>query len=116
MAWGILFGLCVCVGWLYWHNQYPKVTHLDYHLPDTANNLQGKSLLFLSDLHLKDATTRAFIRRVERLISQEQPDLIFLGGDILHGTVNDETFEKFQAFLNHLVTFAPVYAVLGIMK
>lgn len=114
MAWWIFIGILVLIGvYLYLQNNWFSLSKYQIHLPNLANEFKGKHIIFLSDIHIKDRTKDRFLKTLLENIKEQEPDLILLGGDIIHADISDHSLEIFNHFLGNLVKIAPVKSVLG---
>jgi predicted MPP superfamily phosphohydrolase len=55
-------------------------------LPETW---RGRKAALLTDVHLGHVRNRSFLRRLVNKILREEPDLIFIAGDLFDGTAID---------------------------
>ena len=70
----------------------------------------GKRILFASDLHLRKDGPRHIVDGILDIVSQEQPDIILLGGDLVDwGTA----LETLHDLIGSMARLAPVAAVGG---
>ena len=77
-----------------------KLTHLGV----------GKRILFASDLHLQRDGTRHIVEGIVDIVSQERPDVVLLGGDLVDWSSGLETL---RGLVGAMVRVAPVAAVGG---
>lgn len=61
--------------------RWVEVTRLDVAMPRLAPQFDGYRIVQVSDLHMGDWITPAFLRDVIRMVNEEQADLIALTGD-----------------------------------
>jgi len=64
----------------------PRITTLSVHLPDLPAAWQGKTAVWVSDIHLGQIRNSGFARKVADKISVLRPDIVFIGGDLFDGT------------------------------
>jgi predicted MPP superfamily phosphohydrolase len=89
-------GLCV-----YWAHQV-KLTRLDVPMPGLNSSWEGKTIAHLSDLHIGGYWDEAFLSKVVKLVSLQQPDLIVITGDLFDGVSSNHrryvgTLSEFHA-------------------
>jgi hypothetical protein len=72
------------------HAKKVKVTSVSVLLPNLPIFWQGKTVIWMSDLHLGQVNGRSFAAKVATLVNGEKPDIIFIGGDLFDGVKVDE--------------------------
>lgn len=102
----ILIAILLLAGYIFWGTHALEVNHITITDEEIPSEFSGMKIAHISDLHNKDFGT-ALIAKV----SDEQPDLIAVTGDLIDGNFPDiavalETIEK-------LCEIAPVYYVTG---
>lgn len=65
-----------------------KIKELTITLPNLPAEWQGKTAVFISDLHLGAINNYEFADRVAKQIDGLRPDLLFIGGDFFDGQAN----------------------------
>lgn len=65
----------------------PRVVHVKVPLPDLATDLQGLTIVQLSDVHVGATIRRAYVQRVVDRVNALRPDLVAITGDLVDGTV-----------------------------
>ncbi len=65
----------------------PRVVHVKIPLPDLAADLQGLTIVQLSDVHVGSTIRRAYVQRVVDRANALRPDLVAITGDLVDGTV-----------------------------
>ncbi|HTT04855.1 MAG TPA: metallophosphoesterase [Steroidobacteraceae bacterium] len=65
----------------------PRVVHVRVPLPDLAPDLQGLTIVQLSDVHVGATIRRAYVQRVVDRVNALRPDLVAITGDLVDGTV-----------------------------
>ncbi len=63
-----------------------RITRLSISLPNLPPAWQGKTALWVSDIHLGQVRNFNFAENVAAMIRQLHPDIIFIGGDLYDGT------------------------------
>jgi len=81
-----------------------RVTRLNIKLPNLPAAWQGKTVVWLSDIHLGEVRNVAFARSTADIIRQLKPDIVFIGGDLYDGTAvnlakNTEPYKNLGAAL-----------------
>jgi uncharacterized protein len=81
-------------------------------LPRLSSDFRGYRVVHVSDLHLDDRTEPEYLRKLERLVNEQEPDLIAFTGDFV--TFSPERFaSELAATLSRLEARDEVVAVLG---
>jgi len=75
-----------------------KIKELNIALPDLPGEWQGKTAVFISDLHLGAIENYEFATRVAGQINDLRPDLLFIGGDFFDGQANVDLDRLAQIF------------------
>jgi len=75
-----------------------KIKELNIALPNLPGEWQGKSAVFISDLHLGTIENYEFAARVAKQIDDLRPDLLFIGGDFFDGQANIDLDRLAQIF------------------
>ncbi|MBZ5641660.1 MAG: metallophosphoesterase [Acidobacteriia bacterium] len=77
-----------------------RVTRLSIRLPNLPPSWRGRTAAVVSDLHLGHVRNRRFLRRIVGMLSQLQPDILFVPGDLFDGTnINEQSLaEPWAAF------------------
>jgi len=98
------------------HSRYiaPRSLHLEtvrVGLPTVMPELAGLRVGFITDIHHEPGRPIALLERAIRLLREESPDLILLGGDYVNSVARD--FDRPLALLARLRAPLGVYGVLG---
>jgi predicted MPP superfamily phosphohydrolase len=90
-----------------------RVTHVDIQSPKLSNPGTPLRLAQLSDLHVERLTRRE--RALPALLAELAPDVIFLTGDLLNTSYNDDprALADLRALLEQMDAPSGVYAVWG---
>ncbi|MBI4779431.1 metallophosphoesterase [Candidatus Falkowbacteria bacterium] len=75
-----------------------KIKELPIALPNLPAEWQGKTAIFISDLHLGAIDNYEFANRVAGRIDDLKPDLLFIGGDFFDGQANVDLDKLAQIF------------------
>jgi len=78
--------------------QYVKIKELNIALPNLPAEWQGKTAVFISDLHLGAIDNYEFANKVTKQIDNLHPDLLFIGGDFFDGQANVDLGRLAQIF------------------
>ena len=109
---GLLFGAALVTG-LYgvFNASWTRITQTTVTLANLPAAWRGRRAVLISDLHLGHVRNGNFLRRMVAKILKENPDAIFIAGDLYDGTAID----ALQAAepLNKLVAPQGVYFVAG---
>ncbi len=107
-----LFGVAVAAG-LYgvFNASWTRITRTTVRLANLPPAWRGRRAALISDLHLGHVRNGSFLRRMVAKILQEQPDAIFIAGDLYDGTAIDA--RRAAEPLSKLVAPHGVYFVAG---
>jgi predicted MPP superfamily phosphohydrolase len=107
-----LFGAAVLAG-LYgvFNASWTRITRSTIQLANLPPAWRGRRAALISDLHLGHVRNGSFLRRMVAKILKEEPDAIFIAGDLYDGTTID--VRRAAEPLNALVAPHGVYFVAG---
>jgi hypothetical protein len=107
-----LFALAFVLG-LYgvWNASWTRITRARVRLENLPDAWRGRKAALISDVHLGHVRNGSFLRRMVAKILREEPDAIFIAGDLYDGTAVDA--RQSAAPLNQLVAPSGVYFVAG---
>jgi uncharacterized protein len=107
-----LFGAALLAG-LYglFNASWTRITRTRVRLANLPPAWRGRRAALISDLHLGHVRNGSFLRRMVAKILQEQPDAIFIAGDLYDGTAID--VRRAAEPLRGLVAPHGVYFVAG---
>lgn len=71
------------------HAQNIKKVHLKINLPNLPDAWMDRKAVFMSDLHLGQVRERPFLEKIVSLIQKENPDVVFISGDVFDGVKVD---------------------------
>ena len=111
-------------GWMVLNAAIVRVCPADVYLPDLPPQFDGTTILYISDVNIRNAADAAASKRLMRKLEALEPDLLMLGGDYSAGTLldalngieNAEGLEHAREFIQSLASFpAPLgkFAVAG---
>src|SRR6202521_3188752 len=108
----LLFGAAVVAG-LYgvFNASWTRITRMTVRLANLPAAWHGRRAALISDLHLGHVRNGSFLRRMVAKILKEEPDAIFIAGDLYDGTAID--VQRAAAPLSELVAPHGVYFVAG---
>jgi predicted MPP superfamily phosphohydrolase len=108
----LLFGGAVVAG-LYGvvNASWTRITRTTVRLANLPAAWRGRTAALISDLHLGHVRNGSFLRRMVAKILKEEPDAIFVAGDLYDGTAIDA--RRAAEPLNDLVAPHGVYFVAG---
>jgi predicted MPP superfamily phosphohydrolase len=108
----LLFGAAVVTG-LYgvFNASWTRITRTTVRLANLPAAWRGRRAALISDLHLGHVRNGSFLRRMVAKILKEEPDAIFIAGDLYDGTAIDA--RRAAEPLSELVAPHGVYFVAG---
>jgi len=108
----LLFGAALAAG-LYgvFNASWTRVTRTTVRLANLPAAWRGRRAALISDLHLGHVRNGSFLRRMVAKILKEQPDVVFIAGDLYDGTAIDA--RRAAEPLNDLIAPHGVYFVAG---
>ena len=108
----LLFGAAVVAG-LYgvFNASWTRITRTTVRLANLPAAWRGRRAALISDLHLGHVRNGSFLRRMVAKILREEPDAIFIAGDLYDGTAIDAG--RAAEPLNKLTAPHGVYFVAG---
>jgi uncharacterized protein len=108
----LLFGAAAIAG-LYgvFNASWMRITRTTVRLANLPAAWRGRTAALISDVHLGHVRNRSFLRRLVASILREEPDAIFVAGDLYDGTAIDA--RRAAEPLNKLVAPQGVYFVAG---
>jgi predicted MPP superfamily phosphohydrolase len=108
----LLFGAAVVAG-LYgvFNASWTRVTRMTVRLANLPAAWSGRTAALISDLHLGHVRNGSFLRRMVAKLLKEEPDAIFIAGDLYDGTAIDA--RRAAEPLIELVAPQGVYFVAG---
>jgi predicted MPP superfamily phosphohydrolase len=82
-------------------------------LPAKSSRMQHLKIAFVSDFHLRENTSIAFVKRFEKKMNEIKPDLILYGGDMTESRSWQNETTEYEKILNGLSSKFQTFAVLG---
>src|SRR5215469_4649885 len=82
-----LFTIAIALG-IYgvWNASWTRITRARVKLENLPNAWRGRKAALISDVHLGHVRNRNFLQRLIAKVLLEEPDLIFIAGDLFDGT------------------------------
>jgi len=108
----VLFVIAGAVG-LYglFNASWTRITRIRVQLENMPDTWRGRKAALVSDIHLGHVRNRNFLQRLVAKILREEPDAIFIAGDLYDGTAIDAAHAAEP--LNQLTAPHGVYFVAG---
>jgi predicted MPP superfamily phosphohydrolase len=108
----LLFGVAALAG-LYgvFNASWTRITRTTVRLANLPAAWRGRKAALISDVHLGHVRNGSFLRRMVAKILREEPDAVFIAGDLFDGTAIDA--QRAAEPLNELVAPHGVYFVAG---
>jgi uncharacterized protein len=108
----VLFAVAIALG-LYgvWNASWTRITRARVKLENLPDTWRGRKAALISDVHLGHVRNRNFLQRLIAKVVSEEPDLIFIAGDLFDGTAIDA--HKAAEPLSQLTAPHGVYFVAG---
>ncbi len=108
----LLFGGAVLAGFYGVFNaSWTRITRATVRLANLPAAWRGRKAALISDVHLGHVRNGSFLRRMVAKILREEPDAVFIAGDLFDGTAIDA--RRAAEPLNELVAPHGVYFVAG---
>jgi hypothetical protein len=108
----VLFAVAMVVG-LYgvFNASWTRITRITVRLANLPDAWRGRRAALISDVHLGHVRNGSFLQRMVAKILKEEPDAIFIAGDLYDGTAIDA--KRAAAPLSKLTAPHGVYFVAG---
>jgi len=108
----ILFAAALAVG-LYgvFNASWTRITRITVRLANLPDAWRGRKAALISDVHLGHVRNKSFLQRMVAKILKEEPDAIFIAGDLYDGTAIDA--HRAAEPLSNLTAPHGVYFVAG---
>lgn len=107
--WILLAVIIVFSIFCYWQNNALEYSYYQYETDKIGNGLDGFRIVQISDLHNKEFGKNQ--KRLLEKVSQYEPDIIVITGDIVDSNHTD--VDNAIGFLEEAVQLAPVYYITG---
>ena len=96
-----------------WNARHPVITHYELSVDKEAGPLKQLRIAMISDIHYGAIIDAPRLNKMLEVISELQPDVIVMSGDIVDGTVNQEEFQKLVDIFKQMNAKYGIYAVSG---
>jgi uncharacterized protein len=107
-----LFAFAIALGvYGVWNASWTRITRARVRLENLPAAWRGRKAALISDVHLGHVRNRGFLQRLIVKVLREEPDLIFIAGDLFDGTAIDAN--KAAEPLSQLTAPHGVYFVAG---
>lgn len=85
-----LFVIALALG-LYglWNAQWTRITRTRVRLENLPDTWRGRKAALITDVHLGHVRNRNFLQRLIAKVLREEPDMVFIAGDLFDGTAID---------------------------
>ena len=108
----VLFFIALCTwGYGIYHAQDIQIKKVDIEIPNLPSSWKGKKAIWVSDVHLGQIRSKDFLQRIVTLIQRQNPDIVFIGGDLYDGVKVNE--KEIISPLSSLKTPLGVYFITG---
>jgi hypothetical protein len=86
----VLFAIAMALG-LYgiWNASWTRITRTRVRLENLPDVWRGRKAALITDVHLGHVRSRNFLQRLIAKVLREEPDLVFIAGDLFDGTAID---------------------------
>lgn len=119
LQWGYGFytalGITACL-LLYGNHKYrrPKVNEMELVIQKPINQTDKQlKVVGVSDIHLGLGTTKKQLKKYVRLINEQQPDILLIGGDLIDNFIDPVNNMRMDEELSELIAPLGIYMVLG---
>ena len=100
----ILLLVMFAVGYGVWNSYNPRLVNYSITSQSLSPFWQNKKIIIISDIHISNSRTDNYLRKIISKINNEQPDVVFLVGDLIEGT----SF-PYQKWLNEFDSLKSTY-------
>lgn len=96
-------------------NNNPVINKYSITIPKKSCTLNSLKVISVSDLHLKNITSTVFLKKLADIVRSENPDIIFLPGDIVEtdGNTSERKLNEFIGILKDIKSEYGIYAIRG---
>jgi predicted MPP superfamily phosphohydrolase len=96
-------------------NNNPVINKYSITIPKRSSSLTSVRVITVSDLHLKNITSTRFLRKLADKVRLENPDIIFMPGDLVetYGNTNEGKLNEFTEILKDIESENGIFAVSG---
>ena len=110
----IVYGVTILVIGTHINNK-PVINKYSITIPKKSSTLNSLKVISVSDLHLKNITSTVFLKKLAEKVRSENPDIIFLPGDIAetYGNTSEGKLNEFIEILKDIKSEYGIYAIRG---
>jgi len=108
----VVFGVTILVIGTHINNN-PVINKYSITIPKKSATLNSLKIISVSDLHLKNITSNVFLKKLADKVRSENPDIIFLPGDVAE-TYGNTTGEKLNGFIEILKDIRSDYGIYAV--
>jgi len=90
-----------------------RVSKYQLEIPRQHSRTEHLRVAFVSDFHIQQNTSLAFIEQFVRKVDALQPDILLYGGDVVEGDKENETTEAIESALRNIHVKYGTYGVTG---
>lgn len=90
-----------------------RISEYTIEIPRKSSNLRQLRIVAAADTHLRDLTSRGFVKKFTAKINAANPDIVLLPGDIIEGDLHEKSAVAFADELRKIKTKYGVFATLG---
>lgn len=94
-----------------WNSSQVKVNRVSVRLDQLPEQWRGRRAVVVADTHLGNIRNTNFAKKVTKLISDQQPDIVLFPGDLYDGTIDD--YGKMVAPFTGITSRFGVYFAAG---
>ncbi|MDN6408856.1 MAG: metallophosphoesterase [Tetragenococcus halophilus] len=113
MTWIFLALSLAVLGYIYIQNYMIDVSHYNLTIPKLSDDLKGKKIVHLTDLHFKPRSNKSYVETILDKTADQKPDYIVITGDLVHAGLDDFIDTPLRHFAEGCAKIAPTYAVTG---
>ncbi|MCX6797354.1 MAG: metallophosphoesterase [Candidatus Doudnabacteria bacterium] len=88
-----------------------KIVRMDIKLPNLPASWQGKTAIWVSDIHSGQIWKDKTALKLVEIINKQNPDMVFIGGDLYDGTATD--MQKIANYFSKINAPKGVYFITG---
>lgn len=109
---GYILVLCIAV-YGYYQFRHPQIVEQKIEIAKQAGGYKHLKIVGISDLHLGVAIDKSYLEQYIRIINDQHPDLVMIGGDLIDNNVLPLEKERMWESFNELQAPLGVYYCLG---
>jgi predicted MPP superfamily phosphohydrolase len=109
----VLCGISILFTVGYYRFMHPAVEKMDITIENPHAPINSLKMVVVSDLHLGNTFGKSHARRFVSFINAQEPDIVFIVGDMLNGNLKPLINQRIEEDLQQIKAPFGVYAVLG---